>query len=253
MSKKNITVTDDYFAQYEGAGMQNVTAEHLLIPRITIIQKLSPQLSRSKSEFIKTATEGQICNVATSEVFDEMLFVPVLFREDFIEWAPRDSGRGIVKIHEDKSILDECDITANGKYMHGENLVVNTGAFFGWYLPQDGKELNKCFLSMAGVQWKKGRKLLTLASSIKLVRKNGSKFTPPLWYMGYKMTTQPESNVQGEWYGWSVEMGKSMTDITKQLKLNIDEVAQESISFESTILDTQRALTHEDTASEEAM
>ena len=253
MARKNEMVAEDYFAQYEGAGMQNITAEHLLIPRVTILQKLSPQLSRSKPEFIKTASEGQICNVGTGEVFDEMLFVPVLFREDFIEWAPRDSGRGIVQIHQDKSILDECDVNDRGQHTHGENLVVNTGAFFGWYLPKGGKELNKCFVSMSGVQWKKARKLLTLASSIKLTRKNGSKYTPPLWYMGYTMATQPESNVQGEWYGWSVELGKSLPDVTKALKLKLDEVVEDSISFESTITETQLSLTHEESAEEEDM
>ena len=48
MARKNEMVADDFFSDYEGAGMENVSTDHLIIPRITILQKLSPQLSRLK-------------------------------------------------------------------------------------------------------------------------------------------------------------------------------------------------------------
>ena len=168
-----------------------------------------------------------------------MTFVPVMFREDFIEWAPRESGKGIVQVHSDKSILDKCDITSEGKYTHGENRVVNTASFFGLYTANESKELSKCFISMTGVQWKKARKLLTIANTLKLDRKDGSKYVPPLWYMGYKFSTQPESNVQGEWYGWSIDMDEPLPKLCKRMNLTLSDIVDASVDFSKAIAETQ--------------
>ena len=40
--------------------------------------------------------------------------------------------------------------------------------------------------------------------SVKLTGRNGL-FTPPMYSQMYRLTTQPESNDKGKWFGWEVE------------------------------------------------
>jgi hypothetical protein len=37
-------------------------------------------------------------------------------------------------------------------------------------------------------------------------------FTPPMFSHIYKLTTIPQSNDQGSWYGWKVELVEELTD-----------------------------------------
>jgi hypothetical protein len=43
-----------------------------------------------------------------------------------------------------------------------------------------------------------------MMQSVKLQGKNGL-FTPPMYSQMYRLTTQPESNDKGKWFGWEVE------------------------------------------------
>jgi hypothetical protein len=206
-----ITVADD-FSDNAGAGMENVTANDLLVPRLAILQALSPQISKKKAEYIEGAEIGNICDVGTGEIFEDgVLFLPVFYRKDYLEWAPRASGQGLVNIHSDPAILDETTrnekkqpVLANGNY------IAETAQFFGLNLTADNR---KCFLPMASTQLKKARKWLTLATGEKLTRDDGSTFTPPLFYRAYHLTTAEESNAEGEWAGWKVDRGLTLPEL----------------------------------------
>jgi len=66
---------------------------------------------------------------------------------------------------------------------------------------------------MASTQLKKARRLLTLSTSEKIRRSDGTEFTPPLYYRAYDLTTVPESNAEGSWMGWHIERGPSLPDL----------------------------------------
>ena len=95
-------------AEYAGAGMETVGASDLLIPQLKIMQKLSHQLDKTSPVYVEGAAEGDICDTGIGRLHDEVLFVPVIYRKHWIEWAePRGSGT-IVQIYNSHSILDEC-------------------------------------------------------------------------------------------------------------------------------------------------
>jgi tetratricopeptide (TPR) repeat protein len=63
---------------FAGLGLENVTSRDLIIPRLTIIQALSPQVKSNKPEYIAGAKVGDICDVSTGELFDPpLIFLPV--------------------------------------------------------------------------------------------------------------------------------------------------------------------------------
>ncbi len=80
-------------------GLENVTGRDLLIPRITILQDLSPQVKKNKPEFIEGAEIGDFCDTAAGEVFKEMLLLPCYFAVINLEWAPRATGKGLIANH----------------------------------------------------------------------------------------------------------------------------------------------------------
>jgi len=206
-----IVAADDFFSSNAGAGLDNVTAKDLLVPRLTILQSLSPQLKPRDAAYIEGAKVGDICDVGTGAIFQSIMFLPVYYRKDYLEWAPRSSGGGLVAVHSDPAILEQTErndkkqpLLANG------NLISETAQFFGFNLSNNRQ---MCFVPMASTQLKKARKWITLAASEELQRKDGSTFTPPLFYRAYELGTAEESNAQGDWAGWTVNRGPSLPEM----------------------------------------
>lgn len=202
----------DDFAAYEGAGMENVKAGDLLIPRLTILQGLSPQIKKNKAEYVKGAEIGDICDIGVGQVFkDGVIFLPVYYRKDYLEWAPRESGKGLVMIHPSATILEKCSRDEKGAFiLSNGNYVAETAQVFGFNLSADDRP---CFIGFTSTQLKKGRKWMTLATGEKLERKDGTKFIAPLFYRTYKLTTAEESNNKGDWIGWVIERDCSLPEL----------------------------------------
>lgn len=209
---KELVVADDFFQSNAGAGLDNVNSSDMLVPRLTILQSLSPQLKQRDSAYIEGAEVGDICDVGTGQLFkSSLLFLPVYYRKDYLEWAPRSSGGGLVAIHSDPAILEQT--TRNDKkqpVMANGNLIQETAQFFGFNLSA-GRQM--CFLPMASTQLKKARKWITMATGEKLRRADGSEFTAPLFYRTYELGSAEESNAQGGWAGWTVKRGPALPEM----------------------------------------
>lgn len=223
-------ISGDGFEEFAGAGLENVGASDVLIPRLTILQSLSPQLNKKKSEYIEGSEIGSIVDVGTGEMFPEgVLFLPVLYRKEYLEWAPRSSGLGLVKVHADASILDNAPRNErNQNVLPNGNYVAETAQWFGLNLTADRR---KCFIPMASTQLKKSRKWMTLATSERLRRPDGSEFPAPLFYRSYKLTTGTESNSQGEWASWAIARSMTLPELGEALGLDWKSVKEEAVAF----------------------
>jgi len=189
-----------------GEGLENVTKDDVLIPRLAILQGLSPQLKKSKAEYIPGAVAGDICDLGTGQNFgDKVTIVPVHYSKVWIEWAPRETGQGLVEIHKTEDALDDCVKNEKGKMVNpAGNIIEETAQFYCLNLDAD---CQMCFLSFASTQLKKARLLNTLAMHTKLHRADGSKYTPPLFYQTFELGVAEEGNNKGEWIGWTVAKG----------------------------------------------
>lgn len=192
----------DRMEQLAGKGLENVTAKDILIPRLTILQSLSPQVIKSKPEFMPDAKVGDLCDVGLQELIDWPLhFVPVYFIVQYLEWLP--GRKGLAGIHASPDILAKTTINDRKQNVLGNgNIIQETAQFYGLNL---NVQMRKCFIAFSSTQLKKGRRWNTLATSEKVTRRDGSEFTPPLFYRSYKLTPVPEQNEQGAWEGWKIE------------------------------------------------
>lgn len=229
------TASDAFaFEAYAGAGLENVTANDVLIPRLGILQALSPQLNARKPEYIEGAKVGVIADIAASEMFpDGVAFLPVVFSKCYIEWAPRDTGKGLVNIHHDPAILDKAPRNdKNQNVLPNGNLIAETMQLFGLNLTAGRR---KCFIPMTSTQIKKAKKWMLMATSEKLKRADGSEFTAPLWYRVYNLSTADEKNNQGEWSGWKINRGQTIVEAAAALGIKFDNLKAEVLEFSEAI------------------
>lgn len=202
-----------------GIGTDSFDREDIAIPRISILQQLSPQVTKGKPEFIEGLEVGEIFNTVTQETFsgeDGVYVVPISYRRAHIEWKLRRDGGGLVADHgTDSSVLENTskdddfrDITKDGTQ------IVVTAEYFVYLVNKETGSYTPAVLSMSASQMKKARRWNTLMSQFEMTDPaSGKKFTPATFARLYHLTTTPEQNDRGSWFGWDVTGDCIITDV----------------------------------------
>jgi hypothetical protein len=214
VTKKNsqqlATIDDSMLLDDAGVGMEEMDQQDLMIPRLSILQSMSPQVNKRDGQYVEGANAGDIFNTVSRTVVSGekgILAVPIKYRRALIEWKPRASGGGFVRDHgNDNAVLEDCDqdketfrhITKDG------NEIITTAEYYVFII---NGSYEPALLSMAGSQLKKARRWNSMTNQLKLMKPDGSGFfNPAMFYSGYQLTTVPEENDKGNWYGWDIEM-----------------------------------------------
>lgn len=252
MQPENALTTVDPTTEFEafaGAGLEGVRAADLLVPRLTILQALSPQVNKRRAEYIPGAEIGMIADVGTQEFFpDGILFLPVKYRTEWLEWAPRESGKGLVAVHSSADAFEGCSRDERNRPIRDGNLIIETAQFFGLNLTASRR---RCFIPMHSTQLKRARKWVTLAMGERIVRPDKTEFQAPIFFRAYKLATAVESNNEGEWFGWHITRDVPITSIDF-CGVDWREIKQEAVEFRK-ILDHGRLRPDVGQSIEEAM
>lgn len=84
----------DYIKQ-GSRGAENVGNEDLIIPRIELVQALSPVRKKSDAAYIEGAEEGMLYNNVTRQLYGaSVVVVPVFYSKQFLIWKDRKQGGG---------------------------------------------------------------------------------------------------------------------------------------------------------------
>jgi hypothetical protein len=186
-------------------GSEEVTINDLTIPRLSIIQDLSPQRKKNASEYIEGAEEGMLFNTVTNQLYTEpVLFVPVYFRMEWIVWKHRDAGGGFVGAY---ATQNEAVAAVGEHPMAGQTTekgdpvleIQDTAQHFGLLLdpnsPLDTIHTTEIVISMSRSQLKPSRQL---NSQIRI--SGGDR-----WERYYKLSAVQVDGPRGEYYNWKVE------------------------------------------------
>lgn len=198
------------FEAMAGFGFENVNeTRDILIPRLTILQALSPQCTRSKPEYMADARPGDICDTATSTLFPQPLKVVVVdYMVSYLEWAPRASTKGLVAIYADGDALPPTRPDERGRAVTAAgNLLVESKQFF-CLLPEHGNR--RVFIPMSSTQSKKAKKWITAMRAEKFPGKDA---VVPLFYRTHLLSSFGESNAEGSWEGWKIEAGPTVKEL----------------------------------------
>lgn len=186
-------VTDerpDWVDEDSARGSEDVSIDDVVLPRIDVLQDLSPQLKANKPEYIEDSAPGMLFNVVTKQLYgSSVVFVPVYFNKVYIIWKDRNSGgglRGIFDTEEEavaaKVALDDgamCDI-------------VDTAQHYGLLVGENSIE--QVVFAMSKSKMKVSRQLNTLVRVA-----GGDRFS-----RAYKVEAIEDSGPKGEF--WNVRL-----------------------------------------------
>ena len=204
--KKTTDIAVASFVDDANSGLENITSEDLTIPRLKILQALSPEVNKRDGKYVDGASAGDVINTVTSKLYNEdneLVVLPVSYKRLFLEWQPRESGGGLMAQHEDQAILSKTTKNQIGQDMLDNGNYIQTSAnHFVLVLNSDGS-FDQAMIPMAGTQLKKSRTWNSVMASLKM-RSNDKVFTPPSFSHKYSMKTVQESNDRGTSFGWNI-------------------------------------------------
>jgi hypothetical protein len=214
-TEDKLPATIDY-AKYAGAGMENTTAEDYAIPFLSVLQDLSPQCKETKAEYIEGAKPGMIFNSVTHDMWEpgkSLIIIPCVYKREMIEWKKKQGG--FVKNHgNDFAIIETaeynedlaCFLLPNG------NQINDTRQHYVVVFDPESGEIFQALMSMTSTQMKKSKRWNSLINGRKLTLPDGKKVNAPSFSCAYEVHAIPESNDQGSWYGWSINIEGNVTD-----------------------------------------
>lgn len=200
------------FEQDAHDGFENMNQEDFALPFLRLLTNTSPEVGE-----LDGAMPGMIYNTVTGELHDGkkgILVVPCTYNRVYIEWAPRGSGSGApIAIHPSTSDILSKTHREPGEskdFLDNGNYVENTANHYVMVIDENNMP-HPALIVMKSTQLKKSRKWNSMMMSVKLQGKNGL-YTPPMYSQVYRLSTVPESNDKGKWFGWEVERVGSVED-----------------------------------------
>jgi hypothetical protein len=180
--------------QTSNRGAENITASDLVIPRLELVQSLSPCRKKTDPAYIEGAEEGMLFNNVTRELYGPSVnVVPVYFRKEYIVWKDRKLGGGFLGAYgsmaEAEHIVSVQDDPVNYR-------INDTANHFCLLIGKNG-EAEEIVVSMAVTKLKTSRKWNSL---IRMA--GGDSFARV-----YEIGTAVEQNKMGQdYYNLSVKM-----------------------------------------------
>jgi hypothetical protein len=189
------------------ASHDELDGDSYAIPRIAIIEALSPELDESTPEYLPEAKRGQLCNRVMGEMYsDGLMIIPVKRRRVYLEWTPRNEGGGFVAEHnttEGDDLLAQCtrseknvDITPNGTELH------NVLEFYVLASADKGETFAPAIISMSRTRMAEGKKWNLRIDNF---MKDGKKIAPMAQV--YELSTAKRDNPEGVSYVFKVGTG----------------------------------------------
>jgi len=174
----------DYIKQGQARGSEEVKASDMVLPRLEIVQALSPI-----KETNEDAKEGYLFNSVTQEVIGDIAyFVPVYFRMEYLVWKDNDQGGGFFGSF---NTAAEAEARKAEAVSGGENPeyleIVDTPVQYGLRVTPSG-EIEQIVISMAKTKAKVSRKWNAMIQIT-----GGDRFSRV-----YKITTFRDENKKGQ-------------------------------------------------------
>lgn len=219
LAAKNSTALaefDEFLTDDMADGLDDFSQGDFLVPYLRILQSLSKELQKQHPKYIKGAEVGEIINSATKRTWngDEGMYViPLAFSHRYQAWRPNNGGPAD-DYGDNDAVYKSLTPNDKGKRVNADgNEVTDACQYFVFVVDPETGDYEMGVLSMSGSQAKKSRQWNSLMASRKERRSDGRTITPPTYYYAYKVTTVPESNEQGSWYGFSIEDGLKVPDL----------------------------------------
>lgn len=207
-------------------GNENVSAEDTAIPRIKLLQSLSPEVNKRGAEYVEGAEAGSILTTVTNDVNEELYVCNLFFKKEFVAFKKRAlGGNDFQGAHESREAamehltgqnLNAADYDINESHRHVV-AIIN---------PADATIDKVAILSMTGTNVAQSRNWNTA-----IVNQGFDRFSG-VW----KLSTLEKSNTKGNWFVFNPEFAgfapeglhKELTEMYHNFKSKGMELAEES-------------------------
>lgn len=198
-----------------GAGMENVDRDETRIPFVRVLQTNSPQVSPADPARIPGAEAGMLMHMGTNECWPgdgRLEFIACFRGKDYVEWVPKNKGGGLVGRHDwnSQTIAKLREVQGRfGKLVTPDGTeIAQTFYLYGLLLVPDSGP-RRTVLGFTSTQIKKYQSVIDRVDSLKFI-KDGKNVQPPLYAWKWRLSTVPEKNNEGSWFGIRVEpVGKT--------------------------------------------
>jgi hypothetical protein len=202
----------------------DIGSEDYAIPFLSVLQKGSPQVDETSGVALDGARAGMLYENVQNKLFDGksgVLAVPVAYRHMFVRWGPR-SGEGAgfkgelavetaaamrdngqVKELDGRLYFPMPDGSVNEKR---SDRLSDTRNWYLLVLDEASGGWTTALLSLTSTQIKKSKMLMSMLQSVRLRTPEGAMARPAMFYNIVRITTTPESNDKGSWFGVRFEL-----------------------------------------------
>jgi len=190
----------EHLAQFAAdlEGYEGINMDTMAIPFIRILQALSPQLKKTKPEYVAGAEEGMVCNSVTGRLYATPLRIVIgKFERLYIEWKPKRGGFVAAHAPESVDLSNKYLRDDKGKLIDKETLNELVDTYMYYVLLPDYVEDGVCIMSMSSSQLKEAKKLNRVLMTT-VIPGTSAKAMPH--YMVFELNTIERSNDQGEWF-----------------------------------------------------
>ena len=199
-----VVIDDAALALMAGeAPTSDFRAGDTLVPYLQIVQSTSAYVKRADASFIPEAREGDILDTLSLKLRPFAHVIPVKFENTYTEWKPNQGGI-VRQWGTDRSGFDQAVGDYGPKKTEAGTEIVEYATYYCLLLDEDGGS-QPVVVSLKGTEYKKSRRWNGLLST-EMRGPDGKPFIPPMFARVFKLTTVPESNDQGAWSGWRIEL-----------------------------------------------
>ncbi len=171
-------------------GNENVSSEHISVPRVKLLQKMNHEVDPNHSEYVEGAKEGDFINTVTGENYGSSMYVVnTHFREEFVVWRKREEGGGLVGNFPTRGEAE--DYLSENNLEMAKHDITQTQIHTLLRLDDKTSEVSDIpfLFDCASSKLKVSREWNT-----KIMKQGGDRFSF-LW----KMSSVPQSNAKGSW------------------------------------------------------
>jgi hypothetical protein len=186
----------DFLAAYGAAGNESVGVEDIVIPRLGLIQSLSPEIDETDAKYIPGAKAGDFFNSLTRELYSSP--VPVVFvdrRKEYVVFKKRSAGggfRGSFPTEQDAKIY-----AATSDVPSDQLEIVETATNFGLILDGAGAVVGEIVIPMTSTKLKVDRQINSM------IRLRGAARFASVFYLD----STKEKNDKGTFYNIRAVIG----------------------------------------------
>lgn len=197
---QNMAIIDDkpdYIDDSKSRGNEGIGLSDIIVPRLEVVQALSPCLDESEDAYIEGCKAGDLYNSVTRKLYGEQAYVvPVVFRKEYNVWVKRKKGEATGKTNQFKGSFPSME-AAEAKLEEvgaDKHEIIETPMHFCLLVDQESGLTEQIVVSMPKTKYKVSRKWNSL-----IQMSGGDRFSRV-----YKLYGTREENDFGKFFNFNV-------------------------------------------------